>query len=502
MTKLNAAGTAVLYSTYLGGNELDIGQGIAVDSSGSAYVCGSTRSNSFPTTPGALQPTFGGASDAFMTKLNAAGSGLVYSTYLGGSFDDQAIGIALDSTDSVYVAGSTYSADFPITPGSFQPVVAGQANAFVAKLNAAGSALVYSTALGAPAGGSGLDSVVRGIAVDTSGAAYVTGDADAPDFPTTPGSFQMVSGGGRDAFVTKLNPSGSAPVYSTFLGGGDLDNGVGIAVDSAGSAYVVGDTASADFPTQKPFQSLLDGFTDAFVTKLNPSGSSLVYSTYLGGSGGETGYAIAVDAGGHVYVGGQTLSFQDFPTKAPVQSGYGGGETDGFVARLNTAGDALDYSTYLGGNSDDVVVGLGVDAVGSVYVVGGTQSTDFPTTPGAFQPNFAGSSDGFVTKIVAATDVPSFVVNTTDDSLIPGDGKTSLREAITFANAAPGNIITFDPAVFPAGGTAKIQLIDDALHRTLELKANVTIVGPGAVQLPCSGAGRFRTSACSWLAQM
>ena len=180
VTKLNAAGSAVLYSTYLGGNELDIGQGITVDSSGSAYVCGSTRSNSFPTTPGALQPTFGGASDAFMTKLNAAGSGLVYSTYLGGSFDDQAIGIALDSTDSVYVAGSTYSADFPITPGSFQPVVAGQANAFVAKVNAAGSALVYSTALGAPAGGSGLDSVVRGIAVDPSGAAYVTGFTEHP----------------------------------------------------------------------------------------------------------------------------------------------------------------------------------------------------------------------------------------------------------------------------------------------------------------------------------
>ena len=163
-----------------------------------------------------------------------------------------------------------------------------------------------------------------------------------------------------------------------------MDDGVGIAVDSSGSAYVVGDTASADFPTKKPFQPLLDGFTDAFVTKLDPSGSSLVYSTYLGGSADENGYAIAVDAEGHAFVGGQTLSFQDFPIKDPVQPGYGGGETDGFVARLNTAGDALDDSSYLGGNSDDVVVGLAVDAVGSVYVTRGNPVDRPPDNTGRF----------------------------------------------------------------------------------------------------------------------
>ncbi|TMI08125.1 MAG: hypothetical protein E6H40_12740 [Betaproteobacteria bacterium] len=315
VTKLNPTGSALVYSTYLGGSGGDGGTGIAVDAAGSAYVTGSTSSIDFPTV-NPLQAAYGGDGDAFVSKLDAAGSALLYSTYLGGSGADAGYGIAVDTLGNAYVTGETRSTDFPTTPGAIQTTYGGSCmncvgDAFVTKLDATGSALVYSTYLGGSSGDEGF-----GIAVDAAGSAYVTGGTGSADFPTTAGAFQTTYGGG-DAFVTKLNATGTALVYSTYLGGSGNDYGSGIAVDAAGSAYVSGSTSSTDFPTANPSQAAYGGGVaegggttgaDAFVSKLDATGSALLYSTYLGGSSNEYGRGIAVDAAGAAYVTGFTKS--------------------------------------------------------------------------------------------------------------------------------------------------------------------------------------------------
>jgi hypothetical protein len=327
VAKLNATGTALVYSTYLGGAGLDRGADIAVDASGDAYVTGTT-SGGFPTTAGAFQRAFRGVYDAFVAKLNPTGTALVYSTYLGGTDNDQAFGIAVDTFGAAYVTGETHSTGFPTTPGAFQTSYGGGYDAFVTELNPTGTALVYSTYLG----GTG-DDVGRGIAVDGAGNAYVTGYTDSADFPTTAGAFQAAFGGGYDAFVTKLNATGTALVYSTYLGGTHWDEGWGIAVDAVGDAYVTGYTESTDFPTTTgAFQTTFGG-GDAFVTKLNATGTALVYSTYLGGVGHDEGDHIAVDAAGNAYVTGFTSS-PDFPTTPGAFQTSNRGYGDAFVAKF------------------------------------------------------------------------------------------------------------------------------------------------------------------------
>jgi len=397
VTKFNSTGTALIYSTYLGGNGNDGGDGIALDSSGSAYVTGSTTSTNFPTM-NAFQANLAGPENAFVTKFNPAGSALVYSTYLGGSVGDIGNGIVVDSSGSAYVTGVTFSTDFP-TMNPFQASLAGTENAFVTKFSPAGSTLVYSTYLG----GSTSATSGIGIAVDSSGSAYVTGVTFSTDFPTM-NAFQPTLGGGSDAFVTKFNPIGSALVYSTYLGGSQDDFGSAIVVDISGSAYVTGSTSSAIFPTKNPFQASLAGSENAFVTKFKPAGSALVYSTYLGGSSTEGGNGIALDSSGSAYVTGFTSS-SDFPLKHPFQSTYGG-SNDAFVTKFNPAGSALVYSSYLGGSEFDDGFGIAVDSSGSAYVTGPTSSTNFPTQ-NPFQSTFGGGNgDAFVTKISSPTPPP------------------------------------------------------------------------------------------------
>src|SRR5260221_455384 len=279
VTKLDPTGSALIYSTYLGGGDDDQGMGIAVDTDGNAYVTGSTLSANFPTTAGAFQPTYGGVTDAFVTKLNPTGSALVYSTYLGGSEVDFGTGIAVDVDGNAYVTGFTASADFPVTPGP-QPLYGGGFDAFVTKLHATGSVLVYSTYLG----GSGEDRG-HGIAVDSAGNAYVTGQTASINFPTTAAAFQTTFGGGSatfgDAFMTKLNATGLALDYSSFLGGSADDVGTGIAVDAVGNAYVTGHTGSDNFPTttgafQPTGGGLINGSGnfDAFIAKFGNDASS------------------------------------------------------------------------------------------------------------------------------------------------------------------------------------------------------------------------------------
>jgi len=422
ITKFNPTGTALVYSTYLGGNSYDGGYGIAVDAAGDAYVTGFTYSTNFPTTPGAFQTTCGldgvPCYDGFVTKLNPAGSALIYSTYLGGSPGGQSGGgIALNASGNAYVTGFTTSTNFPTTRHAFQRKLRGPDNGFVTEINAAGSALVYSTYLG----GSGSDSA-GAIVLDVAGDAYVTGSTSSANFPVTQGAFQTTcSSLCFDAFVTELNPTGSALVYSTYLGGsitqGGGQEGTGIAVDASGDAFVIGSTSSSDFPvTPGAFQTSYGGAFDAFVTELNPTGSALVYSTYLGGSSTDQANGIVLDPVGDAYLSGETLS-TDFPTTPGAFyncAGCEGAIYRGFVSEMNPTGTSLVYSTYLTSSGGSGASGIAMDAAGGSYVVGETSSTDFPITPGAFQTTCAGCysySAAFVTKFVPGDQVWPLALN-------------------------------------------------------------------------------------------
>jgi Bacterial Ig-like domain (group 3)/Beta-propeller repeat len=404
VSKLNPTGSALVYSTYLGGSLGDQGSGIAVDSAGNAYVTGVTYSTDFPVTPGAFQAVCNGGSncatygDAFVAKINPEGSALAYSTYLGGSNYDRGNGIAVDSAGDAYVTGYTGSTDFP----TMNPLQAygGDYDAFVAKLNPSGSALVYSTYLGGS-----LEDVGYGVGVDSVGNAYVVGFTESTNFPTM-NPLQPANGGGFDAFVAKLNSAGSALVYCTYLGGSGAEFGNGVAVDSTGNAYVTGQTNSLDFPTENPLQPANGGGLDAFVAKLNPSGSALVYSTYLGGSGDDLGLGIAVDSTRNAYVTGQTtsLNFPTENPLQKKYAGHGDAfvskiNPSGSALVNSTYLGGSGEEDILGG-------GIAVDSVGNAYVTGNTGSTNFPVTPGVFQTTCNGGSncgasggDVFVAKI-------------------------------------------------------------------------------------------------------
>lgn len=456
VTKMNPTGTGLVYSTYLGGSDNDIGRGIAIDGAGNAYVAGYTVSTNFPTTANAYQSSRASGLgingyDAFVVKL-ATNGGLLYSTYLGGSAQDQATGIAVDAVGNAFVSGWTVSTDFPTTPGSYHTTPGGSVDGFVAKLNttaATGSAsLVYSTYLG----GTGYDKAY-GIAVDNSGSAYVTGVTGSTDFSLAGFPLQTGHGGGiRDAFVTKVNATGSNLDYSTYLGGSGDDIGNAIAVNkNTGEAYVLGSTTSANFPVVNAYQSTYAGGGDAFVSRLNATGSVLAYSTYLGGTGWDGGNdlniygGIGVDTAGNAYVSSVTTS-SNFPTKNPLtgQGTYhGNGMNDVVVAKIDTSSPvgstSLVYSTYLGGGDEEEAFGLAVDTAGNVYVTGETQSNDFPVIKGSFQRSKSGGihvTEAFVTRIsgaalMAASNAPALSVGTTTRPVTLTQLQPLLVEAIS-----------------------------------------------------------------------
>jgi len=564
VSKLNAAGTELIYSTYLGGNGGDAVSSIAVDANGDAYVAGQTASQNFPVTPGAFQSTdkttVGSNISAFVAELNPTGTDLIYSTYLGGSIWDGAAAIAVDAAGEAYVAGQTSSSDFPVTQGAFQTVNKSSSmldsNAFIAKLNAGGTALVYSTFLG----GSGGQRVVQGgcitggesllgwplgnnedsafaIAIDAEGDAYVTGQALSTDFPVTQGAFQKTSNGAAtaatNAFVAKLNPAGSALLYSTYLGGSgtacpsnmavgyDGDAALALAVDSSGNAYVAGATASEDFPvTQGAFQTtnkfsvgVYHAGPTGFVAKLNPSGSALVYSTYLGGSGGfvnptpffaqyggDQANGLAIDGNGDAFMTGATAS-ADFPVTADayqitnhyvVSTGACGNSCPGgaygynaFVTVLDPAGSALVYSTFLGGDgtnpnveSSERAIGTGdgssalaLDGAGNVYIAGTAESSTFPVTSGAYQTTIPAFTSAFIAKL----DLGAVVSGLT--------GTATVLTAST--TAAIGTNVTFTATVTPASGTA-------VPTGTVAFLDGITTMGSGS--LNASGQAAYATT--------
>jgi uncharacterized repeat protein (TIGR01451 family) len=476
-----ATGAASLvYSTFLGGSTADEGRAIAMDAAGNIYVTGKTSSDNFPTTAGVAQPARAGGDDVFISKVNANGA-LLYSTYLGGGSDDAGNGITTDSAGNVYVTGETDSDDFPTTPGAFQTTCdCFDDDVFVTKLNAAGNALVYSTFLGGEGDDDG-----NAIAVDAAGNTYVVGDVQQ-GFPTTPGAFDTIYGGGKDVSVTKLNVDGTALLYSTYLGGGGSDGGFKIIVDTTGNAYVTG-FAGAGFPiTPGAVQAVFGGGNrDAFVTKLTPDGTALVYSTYLGGSSSDTGSGLAVDSADNAYVTGDTAS-SNFPVVNAVQPTFGGIK-DAFVTKLSAAGDALVYSTYLGGSGDDFGLAISVDASGNTYVTGNAK-TGFPTTTGAFQATNSGNSDAFITKLSSGGGVTPMadLMITKSDSPDPATVGSTLTYTLTATNNGPNDatgVMLTDTlptgvsfvSVTPSQGTCtKLDAVTCSLG-TLASGANATV---------------------------
>jgi hypothetical protein len=384
----------LVYSSYLGGSGYDVANAVAIDGSGNVYIAGFTTSFDFPLKDG-VQGEIGGSTDIFVSKLDPGGQELLYSTYLGGSAEDAAYGIAVDESGSAYVTGNTESSDFPVVPSeagagpchTLQCENGGASNAFVAKLDPNGDALVYSTYLG----GSGYDAA-QGIAIDALGNVYVAGFTQSSDFPTI-SPFQSTLLGTQNAFIAKLSPSGATLLGSTYLGGSGNDAASGIAVDALGDIYVAGYTQSVDFHTKHAFQKALQGTQNAFATELAPSFDTLTFSTYLGGSGSDTANAIALDASGDVFLAGASTS-PDFPVQGAYQSSNAGHE-DAFVTEIAAGGSSLVYSTFLGGSGTDLASALALDPSGAAFVVGQTQSVDFPIR-GAFQSDNAApsASDG------------------------------------------------------------------------------------------------------------
>jgi hypothetical protein len=378
-------GASLLYMVDLGGSAHTEARAIAVDGFGNAYITGVTFASDFPVhnalqSSCSLNSKAACSGDAFLTKLNPDGS-IAFSTYLGGSGEDAANAIALDAAGNIYIAGSTASTDFPV----FKPLQAtsgGQGDAFIAKFSADGAHVLYATYFG----GSAADEA-RGLALDSLGNIYVTGQTFSHDFPLAK-AFQPSCGLNAKkecpgtGFVAKLSSDGTSLTYSTYFGGTGGEAANAIAVDASGSAYITGATTSVDFPVAKAFQSVAHGGSDAFVSKLSPDGSSLAYSTYFGGKADDSGFAIAIDKSGNTYVSGVTDS-PDVPLFTPVQAacakdGNGACTQDAFVAVLDPTGARLEFATYLGGTGSDEGRGIAVDPQGAVLLAGATTSVDFP----------------------------------------------------------------------------------------------------------------------------
>jgi hypothetical protein len=454
----------LMYSSYFGGSGLDQGLGIAVDGSGNAYVTGMTDSASFPGSGGSsLQSSIGGLTDVFVTKINAAGTAVVYSTYLGSTGDEYAHALAIDGSGNVYVTGVTNSASFPgVTGGSLQSSFSGGTyDAFLTKINAAGSAIAYSTYLGGTADDGGQE-----VVVDGSGNAYLLGYTASSTFPGVSGSSIQPAnnGGGGDAFLAKIDATASNITYATFLGGSGYDGPSDIAIDGAGNAYVSGFTDSTNFTgvNGSSLQSANAGGTyDGFVTKINAAGSAITWSTYLGGSGMEFVSAIALDSSGNVVVAGDTDS-ASFPgvSGSSLQPSLAGAN-DAFITKINNGATAILWSTYLGGNALDVVSfgGMGLDSGDDVYLGGTTFSTTFNGVTGSsLQPSPGGGIEFYLAKLNAAgtsIDYATFLGSTGDDAMyamtVSASGNvyaTGVTDSTAFPGAAGSSIQSSN-----AGGT-------------------------------------------------
>ncbi|MFN7935246.1 MAG: SBBP repeat-containing protein [Bryobacteraceae bacterium] len=469
ITKLTPDGRSAIYTTYIGGDSSDHALGLATDSAGNLYIAGSTASRDYPVTSSAYQRLPGNSAnvftawgDCFVTKLNPAGNSLIYSTFIGSTGLEACTALAVDAAGNAYVTGSTTSQSFPRTEGAYQTLFNfGNASppmeSFVAKLDSSGSRLLYSTFVG----GNGKD-IASAIAVDSAGNAYVAGATLSTNFPTTQGAFQSVRRTNNptrlqpDVFLLKLNSTGSELVYSTLLGGSDVDEAFGMALGPDGSAYVCGSTQSSDFPvTAQAYQTAFKGTGgtkdrifdagDAFAAKFNPSGTALEYATFVGGTKDDRALNCALDAAGNLHLVGHTLS-TDFPVSTDAtQRTFGGTEErnypfgDAFYARIGSTGRTLLYSTYFGGKGEDAAAGLYLDKDGSAFLTGATNSVDLAVTPGVVQRVYGGGPG--IRQRIPFGDM--FLVKFGETPVVPRPAISNIVNAASRINGAiaPGTVL-------------------------------------------------------------
>jgi len=470
VAKFGGNGSDLIFCTFLGGNGDDRAMGVALDSLGNIYVAGHTASSNFPVAS-AVQPKLNGSEDAFVTKLNASGTRILYSTYLGGSNVDSANAIAVDSYGAAYIGGDTSSTDFPVLDGAYTANMGGQ-DGFITKLTSAGTAIVYSTYLG----GTAADQV-GAIAVNSAGNAFVTGSTFSVNFPVSH-AVQSATGGNQDAFVAEFLPGGNALVFSTYLGGtsgfaGLPEQGQAIAVDTAGNIYVAGTTSSTNFPvTASALQpTFAGGNLDGFLTQYSPGGVKVNYSSFLGGSGLDLINGIAVDSFGYVTVAGDTTSF-DYPNTRGVQKQLNG-SYDAFVTKFLFSGTSctLINSSFLGGSGSDTAVGVALNRNGDAMIAGYTGSYDFPIAiaPSAtkvLQSSNLGLTNAFVGKLSnpffpavykQGSSEPVMNLDYAHDGLF--DGETFTGKQIQWGN--PGDIVILGD--WNQSGTVKVGVFRNGL---------------------------------------
>lgn len=463
VTKLNSTGTQLLYSTFIGGAGGAWSMGIAVDNVGCAYITGCAGAG-YPTTSGAYKTAPVSGLDAFITKLNASGNALAYSTCLGGEDWDCANGVAIDNAGLIYVTGSTVSSDFPTTSGAYDRTHGGMGDIFAARLSPAGlmnSDLQYSTFIGGSSGDTG-----HSVTVDASGNIYVTGNSSSATYPISTGAFDATHNGLSDVVLSKIKPSGGGGgdlLYSTFIGGSGSEQGRGIDLGPSGHINVVGISSSSAYPTTRnAFDTTYNGNIDGFFFRLNPVGlgeNDLLYSTFIGGSSGDAANGVIADDSGKVLIVGMSVS-SDFPTTPSAYDAVHNGDSDVVILRLNPLGtlaNDLIYSTYAGGNGADEGVAIVADDPDSIYVSGSTSSSGFPVAS-AYDVTHNGGKDAFVALIIAAED--NMNENGFDFSnLFPPDGpgvstprevslKTGICQLYLFPVIVPG---------YPAGLTLPQQ---------------------------------------------
>jgi outer membrane protein assembly factor BamB len=395
ITKLSSSGNALLYSSFLGGNKIDHGQNIEVDANGYVYVIGTTNSSIFPTTTGTYDTTHNGYYDVFITKITPAGNELVYSTFLGGAGVDDSWDMALDLAGNTYLTGYTWSSNFPTSADAYDKTLTGSRDIFVTKLSPTGNTLIYSTYLG----GWGGANYGWGIAVDEVGYAFITGFTTSMYFPTTAGAYDRTYNGNDDIFITKLSQSGNALIFSTFIGGTGNDDGRDITLDIQGNVCIVGKTGSSNFPiTSNAYDATHNGDSDVIITILSNLGNALIYSTFIGGASLDWGNAITFDPTGAIYITGTTSS-EEYPITTDAYDPTPNGDWDVFITKLTTD-SGLIYSTFLGGSNVDYSLDIKIDTNGYIYLAGYTSSSNFPTTPGAYDRTYNGNGDFFITKML------------------------------------------------------------------------------------------------------
>jgi hypothetical protein len=383
------------WSTFVGGSDYDYGRGLALTPNGSPVIAGYTTSADFPVTPGAYDTTAGGGYDVFVAGLDSAGSDLLWVTFIGGYLEDRAMSLVLDSQQQPVVVGQTYSPDFPTTPGAYDRTLDGVRDAFACKLNADGSALLWSTFLG----GSGEERIYD-VALDAAGRLIVGGETGSSDFPVTAGAIQTVYGGSWDGFVAELDSAGRSLIYGTYLGGGGWDNVGTVVLDSEQRPVVCGYTGSTDFPTTPGAWSRTfhGGTWDAYVSRLDLNSSTLLASTIVGGSGVDNGCGVAVKTNGDVVFSGNTTS-PDFPHTPTAYDTTQSGGNDVFVSELDPNLSELHWCTFVGGNWNDETWNLVLDGDGSPVFTGETYSQNYPTTTDAYDRTWNGAEDCYVTKL-------------------------------------------------------------------------------------------------------